>query len=218
MPNTDNRFYVFDFDSTLISVESLDLLAELSSTPETAEKIKKITELGMKGKISFEDSLAQRLSHLKINQGQIGWLINILKTKISVSVIRNISFFRDHSSNIFVITGGFEEYAIPVLDQIYIKPNNIIANKFLWNGYREVTGFDPTCPTSKNGGKSLALNSLKLKGEIFVIGDGSTDLEMKNCTHVAGFCAFVENIRRENIVSKADYVFSSIDDLIREIG
>ena len=55
-------YIIIDFDSTFISNESLDILAE--SCPikhenhhEIIEKIKKITEQGMSGEINFKDSL-----------------------------------------------------------------------------------------------------------------------------------------------------------------
>ena len=50
--------YVFDFDSTLTSVEALDVLAEItlknnSDKDSIIDEIKEITNLGIDGDISF---------------------------------------------------------------------------------------------------------------------------------------------------------------------
>ena len=60
------RNFVFDFDSTLTSVEALDVLAEITLVNNPAkdqiiQEIIDITNLGIDGKISFTDSLEQRI-------------------------------------------------------------------------------------------------------------------------------------------------------------
>lgn len=50
---------IFDFDSTLIKKESLELILEpiLQKSPAKLKEIEYITNLGMQGDISFRDSL-----------------------------------------------------------------------------------------------------------------------------------------------------------------
>jgi len=63
------RNFVFDFDSTLTSVEALDVLAEITlvnnpDKDQIIEDIIDITNLGIDGKISFTESLEQRIKLL----------------------------------------------------------------------------------------------------------------------------------------------------------
>ena len=55
---------IFDFDSTLIRVESLEeiLRPQLEARPHLATAMEEITQRGMEGQISFRDSLEQRLA------------------------------------------------------------------------------------------------------------------------------------------------------------
>ena len=104
-----NRKFVFDFDSTLTSVEGLDVLAEISlkDNPEREEVVKKIqeiTDLGIDGDISFTDSLSRRIALLKANKSQLAELIDLLKTKLSSSVEANREFFDDAGTIV-----GFDE-------------------------------------------------------------------------------------------------------------
>tara|TARA_B100001250_G_scaffold5567_1_gene4666 strand:+ start:5186 stop:5482 length:297 start_codon:yes stop_codon:yes gene_type:complete len=66
-----NWVLILDFDSTLIYIESLDLLPEIClegkiNSTSIIIKIKNLTSLGMKGKITFQDSLKAGLRFLKI--------------------------------------------------------------------------------------------------------------------------------------------------------
>ena len=107
-----NRKFVFDFDSTLTSVEGLDLLAEISldnnpDKEEVVRQIQEITDLGIDGDISFSDSLRRRIALMKANKSQLTELIDLLKTKLSVSVEANREFFNKHQDQIYVISCGF---------------------------------------------------------------------------------------------------------------
>src|SRR3989338_10206993 len=71
--------FFFDFDSTLVSIESLDELIALSirenHEPDEAgkilEEIRKITDMGMNGEIDFPESLSRRLKKAPVNRSHI---------------------------------------------------------------------------------------------------------------------------------------------------
>ena len=54
---------IFDFDSTLISVESLDeiLSSKVQSNQELTSRLRSITDRGMSGDLPFSESLRLRL-------------------------------------------------------------------------------------------------------------------------------------------------------------
>ncbi|TQS32537.1 hypothetical protein Golomagni_07142 [Golovinomyces magnicellulatus] len=62
----NTRLVVFDMDSTLITQEVIDLLAEKATDrPDLAEKVADITHRAMLGEIEFEASFRERLALLK---------------------------------------------------------------------------------------------------------------------------------------------------------
>ena len=74
------RNFVFDFDSTLTSVEALDVLAEITlvnnpDKDQIIEDIIDITNLGIDGKISFTESLEQRIKLLNAKKSDLPILI-----------------------------------------------------------------------------------------------------------------------------------------------
>lgn len=213
------KFFIIDFDSTFITGESLDILAKISlknlpAGRQALQKIEKITKDGMTGNIGFRESLEKRLALMSFGQDEIQKTLKILKKLITPSILRNKKFFKANSENIYIISGGFEELILPIVEPFGISPSHILANKFIFDEEGKVTGFDETRPTSRAQGKAFAIASLALDGEVLIIGDGFTDLEVKRLGFASKFIAFTENVRRESIVKEADLVVHDFDELL----
>jgi len=62
--------FIFDFDSTFIQVEALDVLCEViyennSTGQQVLNEIQRLTNLGMEGKLSLKESLTKRIDLLQ---------------------------------------------------------------------------------------------------------------------------------------------------------
>lgn len=185
------KYFVIDFDSTFISVESLDLLAEVSlkqvpEREEILEKIKKITRDGMVGKIGFRESLEKRLKLMSFGISEINETAKLLKKKITPSILRNKKFFKANKDRIYIVTGGFERMIFPVIEEFGIDKSHVLANKFILDKSGKAIGFEKTRPTSQAQGKASAVRELGLVGEVIVVGDGYTDLEIKKLNNESG--------------------------------
>src|SRR5258708_5947257 len=216
---TNNKYFVIDFDSTFTKVEAFDVLADISLKDHPdREKIKKeieeITHLGMSGAISFRESLEKRLTLLAADRKHLPPLIALLKSKVSESFKRNKEFFATQADNIYIISNGFREFITPVVTEFGIKPENILANEFRFGPDGKVTGFDQENPLSDNNGKVEQLRRLNLPGDVYVIGDGYTDYEIKSSGLANKFYAFTENIERGNIMDMADHIAPSLDEFL----
>ena len=214
-----NRKFVFDFDSTLTSVEGLDVLAEISlrNNPERDQvinKIQEITDLGIDGDISFSDSLRSRISLLNANKSQLSELIDLLKTKLSQSVAENKDFFTKYRDCIYIISCGFKEFIEPVVAELNIDPERIFANTFEFDKDGLIIGFDENNPLSQHDGKVSCLKSSGIEGEIQIIGDGYSDYVMKKEGVADKFFAYTENVSRKKATDNADYVVASLDEFL----
>ncbi|MDQ0641839.1 D-3-phosphoglycerate dehydrogenase [Pedobacter sp. W3I1] len=212
-------YYIIDFDSTFTQVEALDELARISlkSHPDKEaifQKIEDYTNFAMEGKLSFSESLAQRVKLLEANEDHLKQLIKHLKKKVSTSFSRNAEFFKKHADEVLIVSGGFKEFITPVVSQYHIKKENIYANTFVTTGDGKIIDYDHTNPLSEEGGKVKLLQHLKLEGELFGIGDGYSDFQLRESGIINKFFAFTENIARESIVSKADHVTPSFDEFL----
>jgi D-3-phosphoglycerate dehydrogenase / 2-oxoglutarate reductase len=214
-----NKIFVIDFDSTFIKSETLDLLAEFSlrSSPEPdriIQDIREITTAGMEGKIDFSESLRKRIRLLRANRVHLEPLIEKLREDISVSFQRNKKFFRDFADHIFIISNGFKEIIAPVVRDFDIRLENVYANTFLFNETGDIIGFDEANILSRDNGKVELLKALNLQGDIYVIGDGYSDYQVKEAGLANKFYAFTENIERDPVIEKADHVAPSLDEIL----
>jgi len=75
-------------------------------------------------------------------------------------------------------------------------------------------GFDKENPLSANNGKTEQLKRLNLPGDVYVIGDGYTDYEIKHSGLANKFYAFTENVEREKVLAKADHITPSLDEFL----
>lgn len=217
-------YFIIDFDSTLIQKEGLDELAGvvLKDNPkkdEILQKIQEITDAGMEGKIAFDESLNRRLKLLPITSSHIDETSTLLKKYITPSFLKNKAFFTQFKDSIYIVSGGFREFIIPIAKELGIKESHILANTFVLDKKGRVAGVDTKNPLSQKGGKAKAVESLKLTGEMFVIGDGYTDYEIKEAVSEKGnkeikFIAFTENRYRESVVTKADYSVPNFDEFL----
>jgi len=210
--------FIIDFDSTFTQVEALDILAEISHKGKNKKtvmhQISEITDLGMRGKIDFRDSLHKRLNILKANRLHIDILIKKLKKKVSPSFKRNTEFLTRNSEHIYIISNGFREFIEPIVSEYGIRSDHIFANSFRFDKKGNIIGFDESNVLASNNGKVKQLKKLKLDGEVLVIGDGYTDYEIKASGMASKFYAFTENVARTNIVNEADHIAPSLDEFL----
>lgn len=112
----------------------------------------------------------------------------------------------------------FKECIFPITDEFGIPRDHIFANTFILNSNDEVVGVDMKNPLAYDNGKVKILQSLNLQGEIYVIGDGYTDYLMRKDKLAHKFFAFCENVRRESVIKKANYVVEDFDEFLRIIN
>jgi D-3-phosphoglycerate dehydrogenase len=218
-PTKEARYFIIDFDSTFTKVEAMEELADiaLQGNPRREEivaEIKRITDLGMNGDISFTESLERRIALLHANQSHLAPLVEHLRTKVSASIERNRAFFREYADQVYIISNGFREFIVPIVTAFGVKEENVIANTFEFDAAGNITGFDRSNPLSANKGKPTCIKSLNLHGDVYVIGDGYTDYEIKEAGYANKFYAFTENVERERVVDKADHVTPSLDEFL----
>lgn len=213
------NYYIIDFDSTFTQVEALDELVRISlkDNPEKEKIFKKIeeyTNLAMEGKLSFSESLAERVKLLGANKEHLKKLVTHLKKKVSKSFSRNAPFFKKHADDVLIVSGGFKEFITPVVKKFHIKKENIYANTFLFDSEGTIIGYDNKNPLSQEGGKVKLMKELKLEGNLYGIGDGYSDFQLKESGHIKKFFAYTENISRNSVTSKADHITPSFDEFL----
>ncbi|MEN9947085.1 MAG: hypothetical protein RLZZ293_1471, partial [Pseudomonadota bacterium] len=213
------KYFIIDFDSTFIQVEALDELAKIAlagqaNSAELVAQIQQITDLGMNGELSLSSSLTQRLQLLNANQQHLQLLIDQLLQQVSTSFARNQQFISTYAEQIYIVSSGFHEYIQPVVTKYGVKSEHIFANRLILDDDGNILGLDSTNPLAHDGGKVSVVKNLALAGEVYVIGDGFTDYEIRQAGVADKFYAFVENVAREKVINHADMVIKNFDEFL----
>jgi len=215
-----NTSLIIDFDSTFITVETLDELAQISigEDHDSVQLIKQITNKAMAGDIDFREALAKRIDILSPTKQHIDELIiEIASNKISPSFTMNKEFINTYKENIYIVSGGFREVINPIVSLFGISEEHIFANSFIYDN-ENVVGYDQDEVMSTKPGKIDAVRGLSLAGRVVAIGDGYTDYQIKEEGEASDFIAYTESVIRDSVIAKADYIASSFDDVISYIS
>jgi D-3-phosphoglycerate dehydrogenase / 2-oxoglutarate reductase len=215
---------LIDFDSTFVTVESLELLAEISlrdgfeaeERESRIEQIRDLTRLAMAGHLSFPEALERRFTLLEPRLEQLPELVNGLKRRISPSFQRHAGFIREHAGHVYIISAGFHEYIEPVVETYGITPGHVLANRLVTRPDGSL-GFDPTCPLARDGGKVTAVRELNLHGPVIALGDGISDLELQLGGACDVFFAYTETVDRPEVSSRATCRAASFDTVVEFI-
>ena len=205
-----------DFDSTFVTVETIDEMSKLSCERESAKKIEKITIKAMEGKISFQEALSNRIKIINANINHVNQIKALLKNKISPTFRLNKKFIINNADNFYIISGGFKEIISDIVKDFGIKEKNVFANDFIYDKNSNIININTNNPLSKNRGKVLV--SETIKGYNIAIGDGYTDFEIKKFNKAKKFIQYTETINRKNINNHADFIAKNFNEAISYIN
>ncbi len=169
------KLFVLDVDSTLITCEVIELLAEMAGH---GAEVKAITDSAMRGEIDFVESLKSRTALLA---GLPMSVIAQVQGKISLSLgAKNlITSLRKDGHAIALVSGGFIDVIAPLIEEL--KISHFRCNK-LEIVDAKLTG-KLSGPIIDRAAKASALiefaklESISLENTV-AIGDGANDLDM----------------------------------------
>ncbi|XP_058836733.1 phosphoserine phosphatase isoform X2 [Topomyia yanbarensis] len=203
----------FDVDSTIITEEGIDELAQFCGK---GNEVAALTKEAMGGSMTFQEALKRRLDIIKPSQRQIREFLKTRPSTISAGVRELIDQLRQNSAEIYLISGGFDCLIEPVADALEIPLCNLFANKLYFNFNGSYAGFDTNQVTSKSGGKGEAINIIKSRFKsnkvVMMIGDGMTDLEASPPADY--FIGYGGNAVRDEVQKRATYYVTNFGDLL----
>jgi D-3-phosphoglycerate dehydrogenase / 2-oxoglutarate reductase len=202
---------IIDFDSTIVQVESLEDLASIAlrGRGDCEERVRAITDLtnqAMAGLLRFDEALAQRVPLLGARREHIDELVEVLAKKITPSLLSQTDFIRANADSIYVVSGGFKEFILPVVEKLGFKPENVFANDFVFDTDGNIIGANSDNFLAHEDGKTKLLRQLQLSRPRVIIGDGFSDYQLKASGEAEAFFVITENVYRENVVPHADQI------------
>ncbi len=172
----DKALLVADMDSTMITVECIDELADFAGLKD---RVATVTEAAMRGEIDFAAALAARVALLKGMDARLVDRCRIERLRLMPGAVTLVRTMRAHGARTVLVSGGFTVFAEPVSAEIGFDV--VIANRLDVAG--GVLAGTVATPIVDAATKVATLEreraALALAREaVIAVGDGANDIPM----------------------------------------
>lgn len=173
---TDFRLAVMDMDSTLITIECIDEIADMQGLKP---QVSAITESAMRGEIDFRESLARRVALLKgLDTGALQRVYDE-RLKLSPGAQQMIAGFKAAGVKTLLVSGGFTFFTDRVKARLgldYAASNTLGVAGGKLTGVTEGPVIDAEAKAAKLRDTCAQLGCAP--SQAIAIGDGANDLKM----------------------------------------
>lgn len=169
------RLVLFDVDSTLVTIEGIDVLA--GGNPE----ITRLTEAAMNGEVPVDAVYAKRLEIIRPARAAVEALGRLYVASIVDGVEPAFAKLREAGAEIHLVTAGIAQAIRPLAAHLGIADRAVHAVSMQFDQDGNYVDFDRRSPLTRTGGKEIAVRDIRAraKGKAAFVGDGVTDLETK---------------------------------------
>ena len=197
------RHVFFDVDSTLVTIEGIDELAD--GNPE----IKRLTDAAMNGDIPVDQVYGRRLEIIKPSRARIEKLGEHYIASIVPGAIETIRALREKGVVVHLVTAGIEQAIRPLATHLGLDRVNAVRVFFNDDGsYRD---FDRRSFLTRPGGKEIVVRDARARshGRAAFVGDGVTDLDTRPAVDL--FIGFGGVAVRDKVKAAADVYVTDSD-------
>ncbi len=177
---TDFRLLVMDMDSTLITMETIDELADMVNIKA---EVAAITERAMRGEIEYDQSLRERLALLKGLDESALQQVYDERLKFSPGAERMLEKARAAGIKTLLVSGGFTYMTDRLksrvkLDYTHSNVLEIINGKLTGKVIGEIVNADAKLAAMRKVAAEIGASKEQIAG----VGDGANDLKfMAEC-------------------------------------
>jgi len=218
------RSVFLDFDRTLVTVDSWDVLADVSlaakSESDRAELQAELIEIRTlidEGSASFFEALQRRINLLGPTRADLEEASRRLLESIAPHAEETVAALTAKGLEVHVVAGSVRELVEPVAQKVGIDASRVHCNELDFDDDVAVQA-DMGNPLSQDGGKQWVLAEHSSKGTAAIVGDGLDDAEVKKMGGAEVFVAFTASRTIPDVVDKADVTVSDLALLTEMFG
>ena len=200
---SDFRLLVMDMDSTLITIETIDELADLVGRKA---EVAAVTAQAMRGEIEYDESLKRRVAVLKGLEESALERLYTERVKPSPGAEKLIAAVKRAGMKILLVSGGFTHVTERLKTRLrldYVRSNTLAVRNGKLTGELEgrIVNADGKREALLTARDYLALT----KDRIIAIGDGANDLKFMSEAGVS-IAYHAKPVVREKATYCFDYV------------
>jgi len=203
------RFVFFDVDSTLVTIEGIDVLAGGNS------EIAKLTEAAMNGEVPLDEVYARRLEIIRPTRAEVDALAQRYLASLVDGAEDVIDTLLSRGHVVHLVTAGIEQAIVPLAERLGIR--NVHAVRLIFDENGDFEDFDRRSLLARAGGKELVVRAVRArsKGGAAMVGDGASDLEAKPAVDL--FIGFGGVAVRPVVRENADVFVTDLRDVLLHV-
>jgi phosphoserine phosphatase len=201
----------FDCDSTLSAIEGVDELARLRG-PDVFAEVEALTNAAMNGEIPIQDVFARRLDIIQPSLSVCTAVAQAYIQRIEPHCLETLNILRQNGWTLVILSGGFLPVIEPFAKFLNISAIEAVPLDFHADG--SYAGFDPSYPTTRNGGKPEVIEKWKQRTnpqKVIMVGDGVSDLETASVVDL--FIGYGGVVARSHVQEAAPVFIHSLAEL-----
>jgi HAD superfamily phosphoserine phosphatase-like hydrolase len=204
---------LFDCDSTLLKIESLEALLDPLLDEEQQGAFQAITSSGMNGDMPFFSSLENRLQLASPHLDDVAAFNETISTYITEDAEDLIVYLLEQGHQVYLVSGGMVEVVKALGDHLGVHEDQVYAVSLLWDEEGRFHAVDPEDMMSHSKEEGLREVHQDFEHPVIAVGDGMTDARLKDAGIADIFIAYTEHEQRDSVVDKADYVAEDMEEL-----
>lgn len=209
----EKKLIVADMDSTMITVECIDELADYAGIKD---QIAEITERAMQGELDFAEALRARVALLKGLDDAVIDQCRLERVKIMPGAKALIGTMRARGARAILVSGGFTRFTGPVAAEIGF--DTAVANVLeIADGKLTGTVRDPIVDAARKRfelGAAMAQHRLPREATL-AVGDGANDIPM---IEAAGLGVAYHAKAKARAAADAEIVYGDLSVLLYAQG
>jgi|GEM_PF-934971 len=190
----------FDFDSTLIKVESLDLLGARRGV---GERVAEMTARSMNGEVRFADIFRKKMEVISPTLSDLEFVADGCVNRVVDGAKEVVNLLQLLGKEVYVLSANFSKMIMPVAKYLNILEERILANEIFFDNAGNYFNFSSGLLSQDEGKLKMLEERKKLGGYTALVGDSVSDLEAASAVDI--FIGFGGVVEREKVKKEAEY-------------
>jgi len=197
------RSIVLDADSTLAGIEGIDWLAARRG-PELGRRVEALTARCMAGELPLDAVYGTRLGWIAPTAVEVAHLAGVYQAATAPDTGRVVHALQAAGLRVVIVSGGLREALLPLARELGVADDDLHAVGIRFAPDGSYNGWEETSLLATQQGKPQVVAALGLPRPIVAVGDGATDLAIRDAGAADGFVAYTGFVRRDAVVARAD--------------
>lgn len=177
MKNVTFHSIIFDFDSTLTTIEGVDYLAELHGV---ADQVRKLTRSAMNTHSVTPEMYDDRLQLIRPVQHDIDALVEKYQQSLMPGVKECFAALQSLEKRVYIVSGGLRQALAPVGESLDVLAERIFAVEIYFDENGKYAGFNCNSPLIGVNGKKSVIRKIEPERPVVFVGDGANDIAARD--------------------------------------